>query len=404
MLLKLAWRNIWRNKRRSLITIVSILAAVLLAIIMRSIQLGMYDNLIQNMVGSYTGYVQVHADGYWKEQSVNNSLEENEELYKTLRSVHGVVDIVPRLSTYVLASAGELTKGISITGLDTEKEKQMRPLADRLTAGSVFTEHNEILIGKSVAEYFHSAIDDTIVFIGQGYHGSNAAGKYIVSGIVDMKNPMLNQSTIFMGLKPFQEFLDAPHLVSKLIIVKEDGIDEKVLAHNIAANIDLDKYEVMDWHEMQPEIDQTILVDSIGGLIMVAILYMIITFGIFGTVLMMVQERMYEMGILISIGMKKVNLATIIFLETIFLSIIGIVAGMIVASPIIFYFNRNPIDLSDGDAASIEQFGFEAIIPAIIDPSIFQTHGLIILLTTAIISIYPFIIILKLDPIQAMKS
>ena len=43
--------------------------------------------------------------------------------------------------------------------------------------------------------------------------------------------------------------------------------------------------------KMMPEIQQVIQADSTGGLVMIFILYMIITFGIFGTVLMMTQEK-----------------------------------------------------------------------------------------------------------------
>ncbi len=404
MLLKLAWRNIWRNKRRSLITIFSIVVAVFLAIFMRSMQLGMYDNMIRNVVGNYAGYVQVHAKGYWDEQNINNGFENNKSIRENIKSVNGVIDIVPRLSNFALASSNELTKGLKIIGVNIEKEKMMQPLAEKLIEGQIFKGDNEILIGKKVGEYFHSAVGDTLVLIGQGYHGSNAAGKFKISGIVDLKNPLLNQSTVFMDLNAFQTYLDAPNIVTNLIVIKKDNVDEKKLAKSIAQKLDSKTFEVMDWHQMQPEIDQTILIDSLGGIIMISILYMIITFGIFGTVLMMVQERMYEMGILVSIGMKKIKLAIIIVYETILLSAFGVITGMIAVFPFVYYYHFNPIDLSAKDGKGIEEFGFEPFIPTLIDASIFSTHGLIILVISIIISIYPIWVILKLNPIKAMRS
>ena len=73
MIFKIAWRNIWRNKRRSIITISSIFCAVFFAVFARSFQIGVYDKMISNMVGMYTGYLQIHQDGYWEEQSIENS-------------------------------------------------------------------------------------------------------------------------------------------------------------------------------------------------------------------------------------------------------------------------------------------------------------------------------------------
>ncbi len=404
MILKLAWRNIWRNKRRSTITIVSIVIAVFLAIFMRSIQLGMYANMIRNVVGNYSGYVQVHAKGYWEEQSINNGFVVNQDLQDQIKSVNGVVDIVPRLSNFALASANNLTKGLSITGVETEKEKRMKPLEDRIVSGHIFRKDNEIIIGKKVAKFFNTKINDTLILIGQGYHGSNAAGKFVISGVIDMKNPLLDQTTVFMDLKAFQQYLDAPDVVTSLVILKKDRINEKELAHQIAQAINTDDYEVMDWHQMQPEIDQTIKVDSIGGIIMIAILYMIITFGIFGTVLMMVQERMYELGIMISIGMKKLKLALILFFETIFLSSIGVILGMIAVSPLVYYYHTHPIDFSGQANKAMESYGFEPLIPASTDPTIFTTHGLIILSISILISLYPIWIILHLNPIKAMRA
>ena len=72
MIIKIAWRNIWRNKKRTLISTLSISGALFLIIVMRSMQFGFYDNLIKTVVESYSGYVQIHANGYWEKQSLDN--------------------------------------------------------------------------------------------------------------------------------------------------------------------------------------------------------------------------------------------------------------------------------------------------------------------------------------------
>ena len=77
----------------------------------------------------------------------------------------------------------------------------------------------------------------------------------------------------------------------------------------------------MTWKQTLPEIEQTITADSAGGLIMAFILYVIVVFVMFGTVLMMTEERKYEFGVLISIGMSRLRLFGIILCETIILSI-----------------------------------------------------------------------------------
>ena len=403
MLFKLAWRNVWRNKRRSLITIASIFVAVFLAIFMRSMQLGMYSSMIDNVVGSYTGYVQIHKKGYWEEQKVDNSLELKTELLQTITTTKGVKNIIPRLQIFSLASNRELSQGVIVNGIMQNKENLLVDWSTRLKSGQLLTgTDDELVIAKGIAKIFEVDLGDTMVLIGQGYHGTNAAGKYVISGIVNLKNPKLNNISVFLNLKTAQEYIGADNLLTHLIIDKKDITDEEILSSDLQSNLGTD-YEVMTWREMIPELEQTIQADSVGGLIMIFILYMIITFGIFGTVLMMTQERTYEFGVLISIGMKKSKLAITMIIETIMLSLIGIFSGTILVMPIAFYFHQNPIILSGDYADTMENFGFDPVIPLSIDFSIPITHGLIIFLISIIIALYPSWYILKMDPVKSMK-
>ena len=109
MILKIALRNIFRNKKRSLITISSIFAALLLIVLMRALQFGFYDKLNETVVESYAGYVEIHADGFWDNQSLDNSIVVDQTLIDDLKSVEGVDNIVQRLQTFSLISMGDKT-------------------------------------------------------------------------------------------------------------------------------------------------------------------------------------------------------------------------------------------------------------------------------------------------------
>ncbi len=402
MNLKLVWRNIWRNRKRSIITIVSIALAVFLAIFMRSMQLGMYANMIENVVGSYTGYIQIHGKNYWEEKTLDNSLKYEKDLEGSILEINGIEAVIPRLESFSLASNDTVTKGVYINGVIPEKEKLIKPISSRIIRGELFKNNGQICIGKGVSKFFNLKIGDTLVIIGQGYHGMSAAGKFHIAGIVDMKNPTLNNMSVFMSLKALQNYLSADGIITNLIVVKEEGSDEKSL-RKIIENKLHDDYEIMTWQEMLPELEQTILIDSIGGLLMVAILYMIITFGIFGTILMMTQERMYEFGVMVAIGMKKIKLMVIVLIETIMLTLLGVLLGIIAVMPISYYFHLNPYVLPGDQAVVMEKFGFESVVPFSIDYQIPLYHGLLIFAIALIITFYPLIIIAKLKPLKAMK-
>lgn len=404
MLFKLAWRNIWRNKKRSLITIGSITIAIFLALMMRSMQLGMYKNMIDNIVGSFTGYVQIHGDGYWENRTLDNAIVVDQKLISSLEDTEGVTTLIPRLESYALGSFGDLTKAVMINGIIPDKEKHLQDIKAKIVSGKMFSSINEVVIGEGVANYFKIDIGDTLIFIGQGYHGMSAAGKYSVSGIVDLKNPILNKLNVMMSLVAAQELFSAEGISSSLIVVKEDLADSEKIQAELLTKLDVQKFEVMTWKEMMPEIEQTIVADSVGGLLMVGILYMILTFGIFGTVLMMTQDRLYEFGVLVSIGMKKVKLMFIVLLETIALAFIGIIVGVIFAYPIMLWKHYEPFQFPGDQAEMMENFGFSPEIPFYILPDLVFIHGFLIFMIALVISVYPIVVVWRLNPLKVMKK
>jgi ABC-type lipoprotein release transport system permease subunit len=406
MIFKIAWRNIYRNRKRSLITITSIFAALFLIILMRALQFGFYDNIIKTVVESYAGYVEVHADGYWDNQSLDNSMEVDQKLINDINSVEGVENIVQRLQTFSLISMGEKTKGGMINGINISDEQKITDWNKKMVSGSFDLGENEIIVGKGIAEYFDIRENDTLILYGQGYRGMMAAGKYPVKGVIDLKNPDLNKLGIFMTIESARNYVSSEEISTHIIIDKEQYYDEEKIVKDLSQILSKD-YEIMTWKETLPEIEQTITADSAGGLIMAFILYIIVLFGMFGTVLMMTEERKYEFGVLISIGMSRIRLFGIILIETIILSMIGVLLAIILTYPISYYFNLNPIDMAvlmgEGADQMMEDLGFSPLAPMSISWDIPLSHALVIFIFSLLISIYPAIKILNLNPVKSMK-
>ena len=406
MIFKIAWRNIYRNKKRTLITVTSIFAALFLIILMRALQFGFYDNIIKTVVESYAGYVEVHADGYWDNQSLDNSMEVDQKLINDINSVEGVENIVQRLQTFSLISMGEKTKGGVINGVDISDEQKITDWNKKMVSGSFDLGENEIIVGKGIAEYFDIRENDTLILYGQGYRGMMAAGKYPVKGVIDLKNPDLNKLGIFMTIESARNYVSSEEISTHIIIDKEQYYDEEKIVKDLSQILSKD-YEIMTWKKTLPEIEQTITADSAGGLIMAFILYIIVVFGMFGTVLMMTEERKYEFGVLISIGMSRIRLFRIILIETIILSMIGVLLAIILTYPISYYFNLNPIDMAalmgEGADQMMEDLGFSPLAPMSISWDIPLSHALVIFIFSLLISIYPAIKILNLNPVKSMK-
>jgi ABC-type lipoprotein release transport system permease subunit len=402
--LLMAWRNLWRNKRRTLITIASIFFGVLIATLMSSMQEGSYSSMIENVVKLYSGYIQVHDKDYWKNKVINNSFIPSDSLLSDFSQIKEITTTAPRLESFLLASSKELTKGSRIIGIDPIKETNVTELEKRMKDGSYLKKGDEgVLLSSELARYMKIEPGDTIVMIGQGYHGISAAGKYPVRGIVKLPSPDLDKQTIYMDLGACQELLYTGNRVTAIVVMLNDISDIPVAVKNIKSAIS-SEYSVMTWDEMQPEILRMINSDKQANTIPKLILYAIIGFGILSTIMMMAMERRREMGVLIAIGMRRGKLASVLFLETLIIAIAGITTGFIGSLPMISYFYNHPLQLPGETGQVMIIKGFDPYMYFSWDPKVFYEQVIIVLLISLIISLYPVIVTRRLNIRNAIHS
>lgn len=403
MLLQLAWRNVWRSKRRTIITVSSIFFAVLLALFMRSMQKGSYDNMIRNSVELYSGYIQIHRKGYWEDKSINNLLLVTDSLRAAIASTPHVNFYIPRLETFVLAASRELSKGVILIGTSPEEEDRMTRLADKVAQGQYMTASTRgVMIAQGLADYLQVGVNDTIVMIGQGYHGTNAVDKYPVTAILRFANPQQNDNTIYAPIELVQEFASAPRLLTSLVLSIDDLDKLEAVKRRLATTVG-DEYDVMDWKEMQPELVQLIQSDNAGGIILLGILYLVIAFGIFGTVMMMSMERHREFGVMIAVGMQKTTLSLLVTIETCIIGFLGLAISLIAGIFMLLYMYHHPIPLQGNAAIALTEMGIEPLLPFSLDPGIFTSQMLAIVVIMSVCLLYPLWNIFKINAISAIR-
>jgi ABC-type lipoprotein release transport system permease subunit len=402
--ISLAWRNLWRNKKRTFIAAASVFFAVILALLMRSMQTGYYDYSIDASVRMYTGYIQVHGKGYWEKKSLDESMVVGQKHLTELNNTAGVNLIVPRFETYSLISYGNKTKVVQVTGINPELENQLTGLKKKIVNGEYLSDSSKgIIVAQGLAEILKVGVGDSVVIYGQGYHGVTAAEQIPIIGIVKFTLPELNKSFTYLSLPYAQWLFSAPERLTSLSIM----IDNPKKLERVKSDIKKifnSKYEVMDWEQLSPELVQSIAIDNASGIIMLGILYIVIAFGIFGTIMMMTAERVKEFGILISVGMKKWKLGLVTLFETLFISFLGVFTGAIISIPILLYFKANPIPLTGESAQAILAFGYEPILPFAIYPGMFFAQIWTVLAIAAVSALYPIMFIRKLQPVEALRG
>ena len=402
--IKLAWRNIWRNKRRTLITIASIFFGVLLSTFMTSMQEGSYDQYITAIVNSYSGYIQIHKKGYWDDKVINNSFEFTDSVKGELNKVEKITCYAPRLENFALASTEDITKGVMIIGIDPAKENEITNISGKLQDGRYLEKSdNGVLLGSALAKFLKLQINDTIIILGQGYHGSGAAGKYPVRGIIRHPAPEMDRLLVYMDIANCQELFSAQQMLTSVVIMVKDNDDVPPVKQELAAFLG-DDHEVMDWEEMNQLLLKQIESDRGSGMIMKGVLYMIIAFGILGTIMMMMAERKKEFGVLIAVGMRKYKLIMTLILETVFIGMVGVITGIAASIPLVYYFLHNPIPLTGQAGEMMLQMGFEPAMFFSIAPGVFYQQALIIFIFTLFIGLYPVFNIRRLQVMNALRN
>jgi len=403
-MLKLAWRNIWRNKGRSVITIAAVMFCVIFAVVLRSFQVGVWENMIHEIVGNNFGYLQIHEDGFWADQSLDRTMDLNAINSEELLAVDGVDRLIPRMESFSLLYHGSNTKGSLVMGIDPAVELPGLQLDDILLEGRSFSRDDSVIVvSEGLAKYFNVGLGDTLLFMGQGYHGATAYGAFPIGGIARMTNPELNKQLVLMPFQKAQYMYNCTDRATTLVVAVDKDSDYEAVGAALKGS-GVEGLEVLEWKELFPEIIQTIEVDMAGGRIFVTILYFIISFVLLGTVIMMVAERQREFGILVSIGMKKTKLAFVTLLENIMLIMGGAIVGMAVVKPVQFYFKYNPIDLSGQMKEAIEKYNFEPKLYTTTSFIINLNHGTIIFIIGVLVSLYAVVKIMKLNPIESMRS
>ncbi len=402
--LKLAWRNLWRNRRRTIIAISSIVFSVLLASWMRSMQEGSYNSMIENSVKFYSGYLQVQDTAYWNERTLENSFKATSALKEKIAKIKDVTLVANRVESFALAANKLKSKPVMVMGIEPEAEDQITNISSKIKTGKFLKNGDKgAILGKRLADFLQLQVGDTLVMISQGYHGISANGLFKVEGIMSHPNAEFDKQLVFLDIETARDFYSAYGLSTSLVVMTSDHYQVKHLKKDIAKILPPNN-KVMTWVDMQPEIMQLIESDRGSGLIMLGVLYMVIAFGMFSVVLMMVKERSREFGVVHAVGMQKIKLSIIVFFETIFIGLIGCTIGLVISYTFCLYFFYNPIPLSGEMATAVEQYEMEPYMFFSMKSSLFYSQMILVFIISVIISIFPIYNISRLKITEAMRG
>jgi ABC-type lipoprotein release transport system permease subunit len=262
-----------------------------------------------------------------------------------------------------------------------------------------------VVIGSGLSEYLKAGIGDTLVLMGQGYHGTAAAGKYTVKGIVKLPAPDIDNRIVYLSVKAAQDLYAAPGITTSAVLSLKNNDDKSIgkTSSGLAGKIP-EPLVLVPWRKLNELLVNQMEADNRSGMIMIGILYLVIAFGVFGTVLMMMAERRREFGMLVSIGMQKRKLAKVVSFEMLFIGILGVATGVIASLPPVFYLHFHPIRFTGQLAHMYEDYGFDPVMPSMLPDKFYLWQVVVVMIIIAIAILFSMRKIFRINVIKSMRT
>ncbi len=406
--MKMAWRNVWRNPRRTGLTVSAIAFAGMLLVFMLSFQLGSYETMINAAVMVQTGHLQVQAEGYQENQSIRKVVPHPEKIGEILSGIPEVAAWTCRTSAFSLVSSEDRTYGALVVGIDPEREARTSTLEKLIREGAYLADSdtNQALVGKLLARNLHVGIGDEITVLGQGRDGSVAATVVTVKGIYSSGQDAFDRTAIHVPLPFFQEVYFMRDAVHRVVVLAQSlgkvGEIERKVEAALAEKEPVRPLAVLGWQELMPGLRQAITVDLIGGFIFWFLLVLVVAFSILNTFLMAIFERTREFGVMMAMGTTPGRLTKLLLIESLFMTMVGIVLGILLGCGVTLFFESYGIDVG-GASEMLKQYGISGrMYPRLSVISALTGPGLVLVITF-LAALYPALKVRRLKPVEALS-
>ncbi|HEX2974365.1 MAG TPA: FtsX-like permease family protein [Bacteroidales bacterium] len=336
---------------------------------------------------------------FFRDTTIKDQVLIGQDLAKELNIVRFFID-------------GKVIKDLDSLGVPSTVISKLDSLKGKRFSGEKLFDKalKQVLSKKESKEYFYLIKGEawsyrkgsrlTLTFLDKD--NNQVGARFRIAGIYDTKNTIFEMSSVFVRNSDLKALTGYGELDYNQVIARISNIDQ---TDDITKEIreKLPWAEVMSWKELRPDLAMmTDYVHQIYGILMVIIMAAL-AFGIVNTMLMVVLERTKELGMLSAIGMNKQKVFTMIMLESVFLSAIGGLIGMLASWIVIFLTSRNGINFIQY-AEGMEAFGYSAHVFPEIKSSFFIMMSILVVITGIISSIYPAFKALKLNPVEAIRS
>lgn len=409
MIFSIAWKNVWRNKLRSSIVIASITIGLLGGIFYLAFAKGMVQQQVSSAIQSEISNIQIHHPQFLINNEINFVINNPSEKVKNIRALKGVTEATSRITSSAMASSAITGTGIFIKGIDVGEEKRVTNINSLIIDGTYFDTKvkNPIVIGEKLALKLKVKTRSKIVITIQNTAGDISYSAFRVVGIYKTNNSNYDLMNVFVKKEDLVKILgfDITKATEIAVLLDHNNMGDSVSAKTnklFSKEISEKKLVVRTWEEISPVLKMMNEMTIQYSMIFVIIILVALSFGIINTMLMAIMERVREIGMLMAIGMNKIQVFLMIMLETIFLSITGGILGLSLSWILVEIMGITGIDLSV-IADGLNSMGYSSFVYPELDSYYYILIGLLVVVTAIFASIMPARKALKFNPAQAVR-
>lgn len=235
-------------------------------------------------------------------------------------------------------------------------------------------------------------------------NGQSVSALFRVCGVYKTTNTMYDQRFGFVRYNDIASLAGLlPNEYHELSIILQNDDSQQMEAFKSKLAKQFPNVNAMSWKELAPDAGVMDDIMFIYYYIIMGIIFIALAFGIVNTMLMAIMERIKEIGMLLAVGMSKRRVFGMIMLETIFLTMIGTVFGMILGWLLVHITGQTGLDFS-AVGEGFEAMGWAAKVYPHIDLDFFFGVSVMVVFIAILSSLIPARKALKMHPTEALRA
>jgi ABC-type lipoprotein release transport system permease subunit len=332
ILSRLAWRNLWRNHRRTLIMLLAITLGTWAMIFMTALMRGMVSQMVSDGISALPGHVQVHHPDYRDDPSIANLINVPDSEVAERFSGAGFRQWASRVRVPAVITSEYDSRGVTLIGVDPALEDGMT-FVDYDAVDGRFLESVDdkgVVIGRKLANTLNTEVGKRIVLMSQDPDNEIADRGFRVVGLFTASVTSFEEQFVFAGKTTTQNMLRIGDQVSEIAVLGDDYRDVEAEYEKTLELIN-DGVKVQRWTDIDRFLGTMLGVMDGFVLVWIVVIFLALSFGLVNTLVMAVFERVREIGLMLALGMRPINILGQIILESLLLLAIGLALGSALA-------------------------------------------------------------------------